>query len=73
MTKRHHKPPSQRNKPWFTAIVRYDNMARLKEIAAQTKTPVTQVLARLIQQEYDTLHTYSRKEGDAHDPHPTDA
>ena len=73
MTKRHYKPPSQRNKPWFTAIIRYDNMARLKEIAALTKAPVTQVLAGLIQREYDTLFQYSRKEGDASPTHSDNA
>ena len=64
---RKHIAPSKRKKAWFSAIIRFDNMARLKEIAAQTKTPVTQVLAGLIQREYDTLHAYSRKEEDGRD------
>ena len=70
---RKHVAPSKRKKAWFSTVIRFDNMARLKEIAAQTKAPVTQVLARLIQQEYDTLHTYSRKDVNAHDPHTADA
>jgi len=59
------KSPSKRDTPWFTAQIRFDNMAKLKEIAAFKKDPVTRTLARLIETEYAVIFPERRKEPDA--------
>ena len=60
------KPPSKRDTPWFTAQIRYDNMAKLREIADHYKDPMTRTLGRLIESEYDLVFPERRKEPDAH-------
>ena len=59
------KSPSKRDTPWFTAQIRFDNMAKLKEIAAFNKHPITRTLARLIETEYAVTFPESRKDSDA--------
>ena len=59
------KPPSKRDTPWFTAQIRYDNMAKLREIADHYKDPMTRTLGRLIESEYDLVFPERRKEPDA--------
>jgi len=59
------KSPSKRETPWFTAQIRFDNMAKLKEIAAFKKDPVTRTLARLIETEYAVTFPERRKEPNA--------
>lgn len=59
------KPPSKRDTPWFTAQIRYDNMAKLREIADHYKDPMTRTLGRLIETEYDLVFPERRKEPDA--------
>lgn len=67
------KSPSKRDTPWYTAQIRYDNMAKLKEIAAHYNDPMTRTLGRLIETEYDLVFPESRKEPDArtHNVHTT--
>lgn len=59
------KSPSKRDIPWFTAQIRYDNMAKLKEIASHNKASIAQTLARLIHTEYVLVFPESRKESHA--------
>jgi hypothetical protein len=59
------KSPSKRDTPWFTVLVRWDNLAKLKEIAARNKAPLTQTVGRLINNEYDAVFPERRKEPDA--------
>ena len=67
------KSPSKRDTPWFTAQIRYDNMAKLREIADHNKDPMTRTLGRLIETEYDLVFPESRKEPNArtHNVHTT--
>jgi len=66
------KSPSKRDTPWFTAQIRYDNMAKLREIADHNNDPMTKTLGRLIETEYDRVFLESRKEPNAgtHNVHP---
>lgn len=66
------KSPSKRDTPWYTAQIRYDNMAKLREIADHFKDPMTKTLGRLIETEYDRVFLESRKESNAqtHHVHP---
>jgi len=59
------KSPSKRVTPWYTAQIRWDNMAKLKELACFDQTPVTKTLARLINNEYDAVFPERRKEPNA--------
>ena len=67
------KSPSKRDTPWFTAQIRYDNMAKLREIADHNNDPMTKTLGRLIETEYDLVFPESRKEPNAriHNVHTT--
>ena len=67
------KSPSKRDTPWFTVLVRWDNLAKLKEIAARNRAPLTQTVGRLINNEYDAVFPERRKEPDArtHNVHTT--
>jgi len=57
--------PSKRVKsPWFTVMVRWDNMDKLKEISTYNRVPMTQTLARLICADYAAM-IERRKEPDA--------
>lgn len=64
------KSPSKRGTPWFTAQIRYDNMAKLREIADHNNDPMTKTLGRLIETEYNLVF---RKEPDGctHNVHTT--
>lgn len=65
--------PSKRKKsPWYTVMVRWDNMAKLKKISILNGVPMTQTLSRLICSDYNELFPERRKESNAnpHDVHP---
>jgi hypothetical protein len=66
------KSPSKRDTPWYTAQIRYDNMAKLREIADHNNDPMTRTLGRLIETEYDLVFPESRKEPNGtHNVHTT--
>ena len=60
------RSPSKRSKnPWFTVMVRWDNMQKLKEISTHHCVPMTQTLARLIATDHALVFPESRKEPNA--------
>ena len=66
--------PSKRTKnPWFTVMVKWDNMQKLKEISAHHNVPMTQTLSRLICADHAFVFPERRKEPDActHNVHTT--